>query len=475
MLAMSEIQCIKTLRNNKGLTISEIARTMSINWRTAKKYGDENQVPKIKTKKRKGMMYGSEWGEIVGDWLEEDAREKRKHRRTNKQMHKDLVKLGFEGSYRTLCDFVGDWRASREDDGSPIDEAERLEHPEGQAQVDFGVMEAVQDGVYKDVRALVMSFPASNTAFCVPMPSENQECFLSGLKMLFEQAGGVPLSMRIDNLSPAVKKVRGPQGEAELTDGFAAFQAHYGFDVQVCNPTKGNEKGHVERKVGYVRYNFFSVPPVIKDLDDLRSQLLETLTADRQRLHYRKQELIEELWKQESKILLKLPDEEYPVFKQTKLTFNKYSEFKLDDRLIHVPGARKHANLSCVAYWDTYKVITEDGEVLISDNRPYMERRRFIPWHGILKDWQRKPRVIDHSRYRDYLPPRVLAYLSIMPMSLRKERIEQVISLLAQHEMVEIDERFYELMTASTDASDPYDVEWSQYDALQPGQQEVQP
>ncbi|WJY26407.1 IS21 family transposase [Sporosarcina trichiuri] len=390
MLAMSEVHCIKTLRNNKGLTISEIARTMSINWRTAKKYADDNQLPEVKIKKRRGMMYESKWGEIVGDWLEEDAREKRKSRRTNKQMHQELVELGFTGSYRTLCDFIKIWRASNDQKSSPDTEAERLEHPPGQAQVDFGVMEAVQGGVYKDVRALVMSFPASNAAFCVPMPSENQECFLSGLKMLFAQAGGVPLSIRIDNLSPAVKKVRGSHGEAELTDGFAAFQAYYGFDVQVCNPNKGNEKGHVERKVGYVRYNFFSVPPVMIDWDDLRSQLLKVLTEDRQRLHYTKRKLIEELWQEERQVLLKLPDEAYPVFKQTDVSFNKYSEFKLDNRLIHVPGARKHANLTCVAYWDTFKVITEDGEVLLSDHRPYLEKRRLIPWYEIMKIWRTK-------------------------------------------------------------------------------------
>jgi hypothetical protein len=42
MLAMSEINCIKTLRNEKGLSITTIAKTLSINWRTAKKYGDDD-------------------------------------------------------------------------------------------------------------------------------------------------------------------------------------------------------------------------------------------------------------------------------------------------------------------------------------------------------------------------------------------------------------------------------------------------
>lgn len=37
MLAMSEINCIKLMRNQKELSITKIAETLKINWRTAKK------------------------------------------------------------------------------------------------------------------------------------------------------------------------------------------------------------------------------------------------------------------------------------------------------------------------------------------------------------------------------------------------------------------------------------------------------
>ena len=67
MLAMSEVNCIKTLRNEKGLSITEIAKTMQVNWRTAKKYGDGDQLPQEKTHLKKGMMYDEKWGEIVVD------------------------------------------------------------------------------------------------------------------------------------------------------------------------------------------------------------------------------------------------------------------------------------------------------------------------------------------------------------------------------------------------------------------------
>lgn len=38
------------------------------------KYGDDDQLPKVRTRIKKGMMYEEHWGEIVGDWLEEDAK-----------------------------------------------------------------------------------------------------------------------------------------------------------------------------------------------------------------------------------------------------------------------------------------------------------------------------------------------------------------------------------------------------------------
>ena len=467
MLAMSEINCIKTLRNEKGLSISKIAETMNVNWRTAKKYGDDDQLPKEKKYIKKGMMYEEKWGEIVIDWLEEDLKLKKKLRRTNKKIVEDLKKMGFKGSYRTVCNFIQEWRATEDDEVSKGHE--RLQHPEGEAQLDFGVMEAVQDGEIVDVHLLVMTFPASNTGFAIPMPGENLECFLGGLQELFKQAGGVPISIRIDNLTPAVKKVRKGDTEAELTEAFRHFQNYYGFKVQVCNPSRGNEKGNVENKVGYVRYNFFSLPPVIKDFEDLTEQLKQQLKEDRDRPHYEKEELIEDLWQQEQKQLIKLPEESYPVFKQFPIKFNKYNEFKLDKHFIHVPRARNYVQLYCITYWDSFKVITNEGEILLSDARPYMKKRRFIPWKEILKDWLKKPRVVDHSRYSSYLPTRIKEYLTVPSFALRKQRMNELISLLVTHDMKEIDQNFYELIGKNSDDQEhPYGVKWTDYDALSP-------
>ncbi len=174
-----------------------------------------------------------------------------------------------------------------------------MEHPPAEAQLDFGTMEVCHKGAFKDIKALVMSFPYSNGGFAVALPAENQECLLEGMKELFRQVGGVPRKIRIDNMSTAVTQVKSKTEPAVLTDGFLQFATHYGFETQVCNPRSGNEKGSVENKVGYVRYNFFPATPIMEDFASFNEALAVQLAKDRERVHYEKHVLISELWLEE--------------------------------------------------------------------------------------------------------------------------------------------------------------------------------
>ncbi|WP_170006012.1 IS21 family transposase [Bacillus fonticola] len=467
MLTMSDINCIKHLRNEKGLSIDKIATTLGINWRTAKKYADEDVLYESIIKPRKGMMYEEKWGTMVSDWLFEDEKEKQKLRRNNLQLFKELQAHDFKGSYRTCCNFIQEWRVQHDSEDKDRG-SERLEHPVGDAQVDFGVMEAVEEGKRRDIRLLIMSFPFSNVAFYEPLPSENQECFLEGLKKLFDKVGGVPRKIRIDNLTPAVKRTRSKTEEAQLTDEFLRFQLFYGFETQVCNVRKGNEKGHVEKKVGYIRYNFFSVPPVITGLEDLSDKLLAFSIEDQQRQHYRKEIEIRELWEEEKNTLKSIDTPGYSVRKEQSIKVNPYNEIKIDDHDLHIPKGRNYIKLFLVLTWDKYQVVTPDGEIIAEGLRPYMNKRKVLPWQDIFKAWRLKPRVVEYSRYRQYLPGRMKEYLSIPSSHLRKQRIEQVLTLLTRYSLEEINEDFYKHMMAdqSGEGDHPFDVNWNQYDQL---------
>src|SRR5699024_4281876 len=107
-----------------------------------------------------------------------------------------------------------------------------------------------------------------------------------------EQLGGVPKKIRIDNMKTAVIKPRNHREETKFTNEFLKFANFYGFEPQACNPYSGHEKGNVENKVGYIRYNFITLAPAIKDLEHLTQLLKTELIEDRNRPHYEKGELI---------------------------------------------------------------------------------------------------------------------------------------------------------------------------------------
>ena len=106
--------------------------------------------------------------------------------------------------------------------------------------------------------------------------------------------------------------------------GFRRFMLHYRFKAEFCNRAAGNEKGHVENKVGYSRRNAFVPVPTITDFEEFNSWLWEWCEKDAERLHYKYKIPICELWETDRSKLLALPEHPYEVFRYEALTVNKY-------------------------------------------------------------------------------------------------------------------------------------------------------
>lgn len=375
-----------------------------------------------------------------------------------------MQKIGFQGSYRTVCNFVQEWKSNHHHD-LPSAGYERLEHPPAEAQLDFGTMEVEHEGSFKDIKVLILSTPYSNAGFVVALPSENQECLLTGMKQIFNQMDCVPRKIRIDNMTTAVVKPKSKFEESTLTDEFQRFAMHYGFEVQVCNPASGHEKGSVENKVGYVRYNFFSETPRMKDYATLNQDLEKKMLEKREEKHYEKIKSIEKLWQEERQSCLALPDEDYPVFKEIIVRANKLNEIKLDQTRIHIHNSWRHGNLYAYLTWDRYRIVTQNGEIIHEDFRPYIHRKRAIDWPTILKDWKQRLNKVPYSRYWKYLPGRIQIYLNIDDLRLLYQRIDYLLNLLINYTMIELNEQFYELIPLENDESIS-DINWQGYDAL---------
>ena len=320
---MAQQQYIKHLYEKEEKSFAEIARTTNLNYRTVRKYAlkDDWSEDKLPNLEPESYPVLGEFIPTINEWLEKDKLVPRKQRHTGKRIYYRLCdELGYTGSYSSVKKYL---RKKKAQMSTKPNGFLPLAHPPGEAQLDFG------EFIYYDAQgqehkayALVMSFPYSNKAYIQVFPAQNQECLLEGMKRIFEYIGGVPSRIRFDNMSTAVAQVL-EGAERRLTDGFTRFMLHYRFEADFCNPASGNEKGNVENKVGYSRRNAFVPVPTITSFDEFNESLWAWCEKDAQREHYAHKVPIEELWQEDSKKLLILPEHPYSVFRYEALVADK--------------------------------------------------------------------------------------------------------------------------------------------------------
>ena len=77
-----------------------------------------------------------------------------------------------------------------------------------------------------------------------------------------------------DNTSIAVTKVLRGRNR-KLTQEFLRLQSSYLFQEHFCLVRRSNEKGNVERLLGYARRNFLVPVPEVTSLESLNASLRE--------------------------------------------------------------------------------------------------------------------------------------------------------------------------------------------------------
>ncbi len=112
---MGLLNIIRRMALREKLPLREIARRTGMSRNTIKKYLNAGTIePKFATPERQSKL--DPFSEKSAGWLKTEAAKSRKQRRTLKQLHADLVVLGFDGSYNRVAAFARDWRADRQRD-----------------------------------------------------------------------------------------------------------------------------------------------------------------------------------------------------------------------------------------------------------------------------------------------------------------------------------------------------------------------
>jgi transposase len=171
-------------------------------------------------------------------------------------------------SYSTVRDYVRVRRAQIDvEAGRRVEAFVPQEHaPGAEAEVDFGEVWVVLNGVKTKCHMFILRLSHSGRAIHRIYPTQAQEAFLEGHVEAFNVLGGIPTKhIRYDNLTSAVTAVVFGQGrQRQENDRWVLFRSHYGFDPFYCQPgiDGAHEKGGVEGEVGWFRRNRLSPMPV---------------------------------------------------------------------------------------------------------------------------------------------------------------------------------------------------------------------
>jgi len=150
-----------------------------------------------------------------------------------------------------------------------------------EAEVDFGEFGVWFDGTWTRLWMFVMRLSASGKAFHHVFGNQCGESFYEGHNLAFAYFGGVPETIRYDNLKPAVIKVLLGRDRWE-NPKFVALRSHYGFDSFFCLPgiDGAHEKGGVEGEIGRFRRRHLVPVPRVASLDELNDLVAKADVTD---------------------------------------------------------------------------------------------------------------------------------------------------------------------------------------------------
>jgi len=413
MLKMKNITNLRKMYFEDGDNISQIQKETGFDRKTIRKFIDKKdwndpvQVPVIRESKLD--KFKSE----IDEWLKADKEMRKKQRHTAKRVHdrlKEKYNNEFDCSYRTVAKYVA---GKKKNLYANKESFLPLEHKPGECQVDFGKAEFVENGKRYYGFYLNVSFPYSNAGFFQLFKGENFECLAEGLVNIFEHINGVPHRQWFDNMSTAVKKIL-KGGERELTDSFIKLKEHYCFNAVFCNRNAGNEKGNVENKVGYHRRNFFVPMPEFKNLSDYNKQLLKRCELDLDRIHYRKECLISELFKEDLLHCNALPNVPFAAQTYKSVRVDSYGKFTLENGKHSYSSMPRFAGeqITICKTASKVQILDNDMTIVVTHQRLYgKEQQESMDWIPYLQQLSRKPAALKYTGIYQLLPNQVTDWL----------------------------------------------------------------
>ena len=253
MLTWEEDMQAHALRK-RGWSISAIARHLGRDRKTIRAYLAGERAPGVR--KPAGEDAFAEFEPYARARFAEDP-----HVQAS-TLFDELVALGYDRSYQSFTRVVrvrGLRPACPDCAGVAGRATIDIDHPPGdECQFDWLELPgAPWLPVGADAHLLVGSLPFSSRTRAVFADSEEQPQTIDGLWRVSQRLGGVARAWRFDRMSTVVHI-----GSDRILPSFAAVAKHYGVEIKICPPYRGNRKGVVESNIDLISQRWWRTADV---------------------------------------------------------------------------------------------------------------------------------------------------------------------------------------------------------------------
>lgn len=211
--------------------------------------------------------------QILEEELVKDATLGSRHKQklTHVQIHEMIRMAGHDIGLTVISDQIKMKRAWRKEAfiRQEYDFGQRLEYDFGEAGLEI-------KGIAGKYSLAVLSSPAGAFRWAYLYKTQKKDVFIDSHVRFFEMAGGVYDEIVYDNMKHVVSKFIG-RNEKQLNAELLKLSLYYGFKINVTNCFRGNEKGHVESSVKFIRNKVFASRYRFDSFEEAEAYLYERL------------------------------------------------------------------------------------------------------------------------------------------------------------------------------------------------------
>lgn len=437
---MGLLNIIRRMSLREKLSIREISRRTGLSRNTIAKYLNAGTIePHFVTPERQSKL--DPFADKLAIWLKSEAGKSRKQRRTLRQLHADLMVLGFAGSYNRVAAFAREWRADRQREQQTTGRGTfvPLTFRPGEAfQFDWSEDFAVLAGERTKLQVAHIKLSHSRAFLVRAYLLQTHEMLFDAHWYGFRVFGGVPGRGIYDNMRTAVDRV-GRGKERQVNIRFLAMANHYVFEPEFCNPAAGWEKGQVEKNVQDARHRFWQPVPEFSDLAALNAWLEQRcMDLWHDIPHGGLPGSIFDVWRAEQPALMSVP-RAFDGFVEQSKRVSPTCLISFERTRYSVPASFANRPVSLRVYPERL-VVAAEGQILCEHAR-VIERghdkppRTIYDWRHYLAVLQRKPGALRNGAPFVELPP---AFRQLQELMLRKpggdREMVDILALVLHHD-----------------------------------------